>query len=372
MSCQTMANEVIEMLRGKAVNSDCPDYNSDCSDYIERVEPALRQMEWDKALNLCRQGLALCSEVSVDTEYCRAIARMYLGAVYHAIGDLEEAENWYRQSANISSITDRDDSQWNEALAVYALGLLQQSHGALEEAQKFYHRSLRLLPHLKKRAAPGMDNSAIHSGLLPRLLQRLKKRAAPGEEGEEEEERTNVDKLERQIQTRMEHLNSLRWQRETLQQRMDYIPIVGTTAAGDPILAIEVRPEDVFWDTIHLRDLDHKKKVLKAKKGTAVEIKTTDTHFALRVEGNSMTGVGIENGDYVIFRRQPIVEQNEIAVVRIDDLQGSSSTVKRFYRQGKTIYLKPENPKYQVQIFHAGDPTIEILGKAVAVVSALL
>lgn len=353
MSCQTMADEVFEMLREKAVNSECPNYSPDCSHYIERVEAARQQMEWDKALNLCRRGSVPCSEASIDAEYCRAIAHMYLGAVFHETDNLEEAENWYRQSANVSSITDRDDSQWNEALAVYALGLVWQSRGALEEAQKSYHQSLLLLQHLKQREVPDMDNSVIHRILL-RFLQRPKK-----------------SKLERRIQTRIEHLNSLRQQRETLQQRTDYVPIVGATAAGDPILAIEVKPEDVFWDTIHLRDRDHKKKVLKAKKGTAVEIKTTDTHFALRVEGNSMTGVGIEDGDYVIFRRQHIVEQNEIAVVRIDDLQGSSSTVKRFYRQGHTIYLKPENPEHQAQIFHAGDPSIEILGKAVAIVSAL-
>lgn len=353
MSCQTMADEVLEMLRKEAVNSECPNYSPDCSDYIERVEAARQQMEWDKALDLCRRGSVPCSDTSVDAEYCRAVAQMYSGAVYQAMGDLEEAENCYRQSVNIFSIMDRDDSRWNKALAVYALGLVWQGRGALEEAQKSYHRSLLLLQHLKQREVPDMDNSVIHRILL-RFLQRPKK-----------------SKLERRIQRRMEHLSSLRRQRETLQQRANYVPIVGTTAAGDPILATEVRPEDVFWDTIHLRDQDHKKKVLKAKKGTAVEIKTTDTHFALRVEGNSMTGVGIEDGDYVIFRRQPVVEQNEIAVVRIDDPQGSSSTVKRFYRQGKTIYLKPENPKYQVQIFHAGDPTIEILGKAVAVVSTL-
>ena len=331
MSCQTMADEVIEMLRGKAVNSDCPDYNPDCSDYIERVELAIRQMDWDNALDLCRHDSASCSEVSIDAEYCRAIAQMYSGAIHHAMGDLEEAENCYNQSANIFSIMGRDDSRWSEAVARYALGLLAQSTNDWDQAQRLYHQSLLIFQHLGK----------------------------------------NFPELEK-VRRRKRHLDFLRRQRQKAQEQLDFVPIIGTTAAGEPILAIEVGPEDVFSDRIHLRDRHCKiKKVLEVGKGATFELKHGNTYFALGVEGDSMTGVGIEDGDYVIFRRQPIAEQNEIAVVRIDDLQGSSSTVKRFYRRRRTVYLKPENPKYQPQIFHTGDPTIEILGKAVAVASVI-
>jgi len=333
MSCQTMADEVFEMLREKAVNSGCPDYTSDCSDYIERVEMALQQMDWGKALDLCRQGSALCSKVSIDAEYCRAIAQMYLGAVYHAMGDLEEAKIWYRHNSNIFSITDRDDSQWCEAVARYALGLLAQSTNDWDQAQRLYRQSFFIFQRLGN----------------------------------------NFPELER-VRRRRRHLDFLRRQRQKAQEQLDFVPIIGTTAAGEPILAIEVGLEDVFSDRIHLRDRHCKiKKVLEAGKGTTFELKHGNTYFALGVEGDSMTGVDIENGDYVIFRQQPDAEPGEIVVVRIDYPYGSSSTVKTFNRQGKIILLNAENPKYQpqVQIFGAGDPTIEILGKAVAVVSIL-
>jgi len=326
---QGMADEIIDMLRKEQALT---------LDLNELADRARRQMMWDKALYLCSQSLSLCFEVvDVDAEYCGAVAQMYLGAVYHSMGKLEEAENRYRQSVNIFSIIDRDDSRWNEAVARYALGLLAQSAGDWYQAQKLYHQSLHLFQLLGKE---GID--------------------------------VRIPELERVLST-TRHLNFLRRQRQKAQRRVDTVPIIGTTAAGEPILAIEVGPEDVFPDRINLGGRNCKvKKVLETGKNATFGLEPS-TYFALLVQGDSMTGIGIEDGDYVIFRRQPVVEQNEIVVVRIDDPQGSSSTVKRFYRQGTTILLKAENPKYQpqVQIFHAGDPTIVILGKVVEVMSVL-
>jgi SOS-response transcriptional repressor LexA len=338
MSCQTMTDEVFEMLQGKAMNSDCPDYNSACSDYVERVERSSRQMDWDKALDLCGRSSVPCSEAGIDAEHCRAVAQMYSGAVYHAMGDLEEAENCYRQSVNIFSIVDRDDSRWCEAVAQHALGLLAQSNGNLYEGQRLYHRSYHLFQRLGKK---GTDDS---SRVLERILSRKR------------------------------HLDFLRRQRQKAQEQVHSTPIIGTTAAGEPILAIEVGPEDVFPDRISLRDRDCKvKKIPEVGKSAIFELELGSTYFALQVKGHSMTWVDIEDGDYVIFRHQHDADPGDIVVVRIDDLSGSNSTVKRFNRQGQSIILKAENPEYQpqVQIFGSGDPTIEILGKAVAVVSAL-
>jgi SOS-response transcriptional repressor LexA len=336
MSCQAMANEVIEMLRDKAVNRNCPNYSSDCSDYIERVELALRQ-DWDNALDPCEFSSALCSDTSVDADYCRAIAQMYEGACYHSAGHLEKAEHCYRQSANAFSIMKHDDCRWCEAVARYALGSLAQSDGDWYLAHRLYHQGLHLFQHLARKG--------VH-----------------------------VYSAEPLVKEKLKLLDLLRRQRHKAQERVDSVPVIGTTAAGEPIIAIEVSPDDVLADRISLRDRDCKiKKILEADRGATLELKPGSIYFALRVEGNSMTWVGIDNGDYVIFRQQPDADSGNIVVVRIDDLYGSISTVKRFYRQGKTIRLKAENPQYQpqIQIFGAGDPTIEILGKALAVASLI-
>ena len=68
MCCQTMANEVINMLRKEETLN---------STFNERADRARRQMRWDRALDLCQQSLALCSGASIDAEYRRALAQMY-------------------------------------------------------------------------------------------------------------------------------------------------------------------------------------------------------------------------------------------------------------------------------------------------------
>ncbi len=326
MSCQIMADEVVNSLQKD------PGLSFDLN---ERADRARRQMKWDLALDLCRQSLALCSGASIDVEYYRAITQMYKGALYHSMGDLEEAENWYRRSANIFSINEDVNSQWNEAVAQYALGLLAQSAGDWYQAQTLYYQSFRQFERL---AEEGVDvRSPVHL-----------------------------------VRERMQHLDFLRRRRQKAQEQADSVPIIGTTAAGEPILAIEVGPEDVFLDRISLGDRNGKvKKILGAGKGTTLELRSGSTYFALRVKGDSMTWVDIHNGDYVIFRQQPDADPGDIVVVRIDYAHDCSSTVKRLDRQGKAIVLKAENPAHEppVLIFGPGDPTIEILGRALAVVS---
>ena len=69
------------------------------------------------------------------------------------------------------------------------------------------------------------------------------------------------------------------------------------------------------------------------------ELQLSYVDIALRVDGDSMTGVGIYNGGIVYVRKQPTVSNGEIAVVIIDDGHPDSleGTVKRFYRFNKTV-----------------------------------
>lgn len=87
--------------------------------------------------------------------------------------------------------------------------------------------------------------------------------------------------------------------------------------------------------------------------------------FALRVNGDSMTGARILDGDYVFVREQEMVENGEIAVVVI----GDEATLKRvfYYPEKAVLVLHPENSKYQ-DIIYMGDElsSVRILGKVVA------
>lgn len=83
--------------------------------------------------------------------------------------------------------------------------------------------------------------------------------------------------------------------------------------------------------------------------------------FALRVQGESMTGAGILPGDTVIVRRQPSARSGEIVVA----LVGDEATVKRLRFRGRQVELQPENPDFEPIVVDPHDLTL--LGKVVEV-----
>lgn len=117
-------------------------------------------------------------------------------------------------------------------------------------------------------------------------------------------------------------------------------PVLGEVAAGKPIFMNEDRDCFVMADA---------------------EI---NADYCLIARGDSMTGLGIKNGDLVFIKSQDIVRNEEIAVVAIDE----EATLKRFFydKLNNKITLKSENPKYDDMVYQ-GDQLdhIKVLGKAV-------
>lgn len=125
---------------------------------------------------------------------------------------------------------------------------------------------------------------------------------------------------------------------------MNVIPLIGNIACGEPNLASEDGQETV----------------------TAPEYVHAD--FALRCKGDSMINARIYDGDIVYIRRQPDVENGEIAAVRIND----EATLKRVYKRTGYILLQPENPAYEPLILTPEEmETVQIIGKAVAFTSTV-
>ena len=102
-------------------------------------------------------------------------------------------------------------------------------------------------------------------------------------------------------------------------QRPGRIPVVGVVTAGLPILAVENIEGYIPWE---------------GENGL----------FALRVRGDSMVNAGILDGDKVIVRPQQTAENGEIVVALLED----SATVKRLIKKNGKIWLKPENPAYEL------------------------
>ena len=88
--------------------------------------------------------------------------------------------------------------------------------------------------------------------------------------------------------------------------------------------------------------------------------------FALRCKGDSMIDAHIYDGDIVYIRKQPIVDNGEIAAVIIDD----EATLKRFYREGNKVTLMPCNPRFSPLVYTNEElNNIIIVGKAVGYTS---
>jgi len=119
------------------------------------------------------------------------------------------------------------------------------------------------------------------------------------------------------------------------------VPVVGSVAAGYPILA-----DENIIDTLMVES----------------SIANKDRCFALTVEGRSMTKAGIHDGDLVIVRQQPLAETGDIVVALVD----GEATVKRLFISEQTIELRPENSRHK-PIAVGPDVDLRILGKVVGV-----
>lgn len=116
------------------------------------------------------------------------------------------------------------------------------------------------------------------------------------------------------------------------------MPIVGTVAAGSPILAVE-NIENYF--------------------PVPAEYVPNKETFMLVVKGDSMINVGIYDGDKVMVQKQPTANNGDIVVALVDD----SATVKTYYKEKDFYRLQPENDTMEPIILKE----LTILGKVFGV-----
>ena len=125
---------------------------------------------------------------------------------------------------------------------------------------------------------------------------------------------------------------------QMVRREMVNVPVVGTVAAGQPILAEQ--NIDSYYPI-------------------PAEFMPNEQTFILKVKGDSMVNAGILNGDSVVVKQQSTAHNGEIVVAMVED----SATVKTFYKEDGHIRLQPENDTM--------DPIIvddcQILGKVFGV-----
>lgn len=105
---------------------------------------------------------------------------------------------------------------------------------------------------------------------------------------------------------------------QLVRNEMTSIPIIGTVAAGQPILAAE-NIEGYF--------------------PVPVDMVPNAETFILKVKGDSMINAGIFSGDQIFVERTNVARNGDMVVALVDD----SATVKTFYKEQGHVRLQPEN-----------------------------
>ena len=105
------------------------------------------------------------------------------------------------------------------------------------------------------------------------------------------------------------------------------VPLVGTVAAGQPILAVEN---------------------IEAYFPVPAEFMPNEQSFMLKVKGDSMINAGIFDGDQVLVKQQSSAGNGDIVVALLED----AATVKTFYKEDGYYRLQPENDTMDPILVH--------------------
>ena len=118
------------------------------------------------------------------------------------------------------------------------------------------------------------------------------------------------------------------------EDRNTKLPLLGSIAAGSPILAVENREE-----------LDMEQ-MFQSKNGV----------YVLRVRGESMIEDHLCDGDYVVIERRETARNGEQVVALLDS---GEATLKRFYKEGRNVRLQPANSSMEPRIVEANPCRIQ-------------
>lgn len=124
------------------------------------------------------------------------------------------------------------------------------------------------------------------------------------------------------------------------------VPVLGRVAAGSPILAVENIEGYVAIDKAWAKG---------------------ENIFALKVQGDSMIGTGIFNGDYALVKQQSTAENGDIIIALIED----EATLKRFFKKENEIILKPENDQMEPLVIKKNSNNLQIIGKVIGIFRGL-
>lgn len=114
------------------------------------------------------------------------------------------------------------------------------------------------------------------------------------------------------------------------------LPLYGRIAAGTPIEALRNQTNSI---------------------DVPESLIASGEHYALEVEGDSMTDAGIHDGDTVVIQRSETAENGSIVVALVDNQE---VTLKRMRQKGNSVALESANDAYETRIF--GPDRVQVQG----------
>ena len=323
------ASNILRLLNER--NNACSKLNKTVDEFRSRDNPK-------SAIDFCQRSLRLANDLG--DMYAQGVALIREGALYHDTGELEKAAKSYREGAEVFHT---NGNRHCEGVALLGVGMAYHTLRQQDKALQFYQKSYQIFLRLSERSR------TVGEPRRARLY----------------------DNLCRGIQDRVEHITSDVQQGISETGPLRFVLVLGETGAGDPVYTVADVNGNTETDKIMINDVGFKLLTSKSRRTKKFTFRPGNTYFALDVRGSSMIEAGILDGDRILVRRQPKVEQGEIAVVQIRDVDGAKTLVKRFRREGDRIYLESENPRYRPRVFTKDSPAIKILGKVIAVMERI-
>ncbi len=195
-----------------------------------------------------------------------------------------------------------------------------------------------------KRLKEAREENGMSQSELGKLIKRSDSIISRYESGVHEPKRINIKEIASILQVNPAWLFGADVEKYAIinkDTKCKVIPVVGTIAAGSPIVAEE---NTIEYDCVPINS-------------------TYD--FALKVKGDSMIGARIYDGDTVYIQKQSHANNGDIVAVIVDN---ENATLKRFYKEDNRIILHAENPNIPDLIFNKSESKeVHILGKAVIV-----
>lgn len=233
-----------------------------------------------------------------------AIVLIYIADCYHELNKPGPALDLSRKARRSFSHWPERKHQHNCAVAHYAVGLSYHLLGNDVEALRCYDEALKEFGEARDLwMREHRKDMSIQCDIAIRWLEQSRESLA--------------------------HLRA--------SSRLSYnvrIPILSPISAGKPLLALDHEAFDDWFES--WVDVD-----AKTAKGV---------NFALRVQGDSMLGAGIRDGDIVLTEQRTDIPRNgQIVAIRLGQID-SEATIKRFYQEQDHIRLEPGNDMFPIVI----------------------